>query len=250
MLVRLVKQLFPQRLREWLRASLHGQAHVPGPGHVRFGALRRLTPFSHNWGFDRGQPLDRYYIERFLAEHAKDVRGHALEIEHDMYTRRYGGDRVTKRDVLYVEAGHPRATIVADLTRADHIASNTFDVIIFTQTLPFIYDTRGVIATLYRILKPGGVVLATTPGVCHQISRHDMERWGDYWRFTSLAATRLFTEAFSSDLVHVRSYGNVLVAAGVLYGVVAEDLRAEELEYWDADYEVLIGVRAQKPNDG
>jgi hypothetical protein len=37
---------------------------------------------------------------------------------------------------------HPGATIVGDLTRADHIPSDSFDCVNLTQTLQFIYDVR------------------------------------------------------------------------------------------------------------
>ena len=50
---------------------------------VRFGSFRRLTPISRLWGSDRGLPIDRYYLERFLERHAGDVRGHVLEFYDD-----------------------------------------------------------------------------------------------------------------------------------------------------------------------
>jgi SAM-dependent methyltransferase len=214
---------------------------------VRFGSLRRLTPISRSFGFDRGQPIDRHFIENFLTRYATDIRGSVLEIANNTYTRRFGGDRVTKSDVLFVEEGNPRATIVADLSSKDHsIASETFDCIILTQTLQYIYDTRAAIQTLYRILKPGGVVLATFPGTS-MISRSDMERWGEYWRFTSLSARRLFEEAFPAKDVSVEVYGNVLAASAFLYGLVTGDLSKKELDHVDPDYEMLITVRAIKP---
>jgi SAM-dependent methyltransferase len=193
---------------------------------VRFGDLRRLKPISRVFGFDRGLCIDRYYIENFLAKHAEDIRGHVLEIGDDTYTRRFGGDRVARSDVLHVQEGNPKATIVADLTCADSIPSDTFDCIIFTQTLQFIYDVRAAIRHLYRILKPGGVLLATFPGIS-QISRYDMDRWGDYWRFTTLSARRLFEEVFPPGNVTVRAYGNVLAAVAFLHGLSAEELRRE-----------------------
>ena len=33
------------------------------------GTLRRLTPLSQHWGADRGTPMDRYYVRRFLDAH-------------------------------------------------------------------------------------------------------------------------------------------------------------------------------------
>src|SRR5262249_6056962 len=73
----------------------------PPIGRVRFGSFRRVTPISREFGFDRGLPVDRYYIEQFLSVHADDIRNRVLEIGDDTYMRRFGGSRVTKGDVLH-----------------------------------------------------------------------------------------------------------------------------------------------------
>jgi SAM-dependent methyltransferase len=223
-----------RRLRAW-----------PPVGSLRLGSLRRVTPLSRNYGFDRGTPVDRYYIDRFLTRHARDVRGRVLEVGDDEYTRRYGGDRVEAVDVLHVEEGNPQATIVADLTDAPAIPSERFDCVICTQTLLLIYDIPAAIGTLHRILRPGGVVLATVPGVS-RICREEADTWGDFWRFTSMSARRLFEEAFGEGAVEVEAYGNVLAAVGMLHGMAAEELGAAKLDARDRDYEVLIGVRAER----
>ena len=214
-------------------------------GRVRFGSLRRLTPVSDLFGYDRGQPIDRYYIEDFLGRHGGpggDIAGRVLEIGDDMYTRRFGAG-VTRSDVLHVEEGNPHATIVADLTRADHIESGSFDCIVCTQTLLLIYDVRAAIATLARVLRPGGVVLATVPGISRICGEIDF--WGDYWRFTRASARRLFEEAFPPGDVQVETYGNVLAAVAFLHGLAAHELKREELDLHDPNFEVLIGVRAR-----
>jgi SAM-dependent methyltransferase len=216
----------------------------PRVGEVDFGSLRRVKPISSDFGLDRGLlPIDRYYIETFLARHADDVGGHVLEIEDDFYTRRFGGSRVTHSDVLHVTAGNPRATIVADLTRADHIPANTFDCIILTQTLQFIYDASAAIGTLHRILKPGGVLLATFPGIS-QISQVWSSQW--YWCFTIPSAGRLFEAVFPAENIVVEAHGNVLVATALLQGLTADELLPEELDHHDLHYQVLITVRAVK----
>ena len=242
---RIARRTLPVLIRRWLWAQWRGQQYCPPVGRVRFGSLRRLTPISRAFGFDRGLPIDRYYVECFLSRYADDIRGRVLEIGDDSYTRTFGGNRVTTRDVLHVVEGNPQATIVADLTCADHIPSDTFDCMILTQTLHLIYDVRAALKTLYRVLKPGGVVLATFPGIS-QIS-HD--EWGAYWcwGFTRLSARRLFEETFPAANVRVEAHGNVLVAMAFLHGLATEELRREELDHADADYEVLITVRAVKP---
>jgi SAM-dependent methyltransferase len=233
----------------------HGAGHapegtrpVPPPGRVRFGDFRRLSPIDDYWGFGRGTPVDRYYVERFLAEHAGDVRGRVLEVGDDAYTRRFGGERVTHRDVLHVKEGAPEATVVADLARADHVPSDAFDCVVLTQTLHLIYDMRAALATLRRILKPGGVVLATAPG----ISQIDREEWGEswYWSLSSRSARLLFEEAFPPADVRVRAHGNVLAAVAFLYGLACDELRPDELDFEDPAFELVITVRAAKPAAG
>src|SRR5450759_3773496 len=45
-------------------------------GHpARLGVRHRTSPFSEVHGFDRGTPVDRYYIERFLDQHREDIHG-------------------------------------------------------------------------------------------------------------------------------------------------------------------------------
>jgi glycosyltransferase involved in cell wall biosynthesis len=245
-LMLMARHSLPAPIRHWLSAQWKRGGYCQPGGRVRFGSLRRITPISQEFGFDRGLPIDRYYIERFLSTYAADIRGHVLEIGDDLYTRRFGGQRVTRRDVLHVSEHNVHTTIVADLTCADHIASNTFECVVLTQTLQFIYDSRAALKTLYRILKPGGVVLGTVPGIS-QISRYDMERWGHYWSFTTLSTRRLLEEVFSAGNVNVGAYGNVLAATAFLHGLATQELKQKELDYRDPDYEVVITFRAMKP---
>lgn len=220
-------------------------ARVPPLGEVRFGALRRVTPISRNWGLDRGRPVDRYYIENFLAAHSEDVRGRVLEIGDNSYTRQFGAGRVARSDVLHVSDGNPVATMVADLACAPQIPTNSFDCIIITQTLQLIYDVRAAIQTLYRILAPGGVLLATFPG----ISQTGDQEWGNhwYWAFTTLSARRLFEEVFSAADLKVAGFGNVLSATSFLQGLATEELTRAELDHHEPGYDVTVTVRALKP---
>jgi glycosyltransferase involved in cell wall biosynthesis/SAM-dependent methyltransferase len=241
----IARQSLPRPIRRWLSAQWKGDGYCPPVGWVRFGSLRRVMPISQEFGYDRGLPIDRYYIERFLSAHAADIRGCVLEIGDNTYTRQFGGDRVTRSDVLHIMENNPHTTIVADLTCANHIPSDTFDCVILTQTLQFIYDSRAALQTLYRILKPGGVLLATVPAIS-QISRYDMEQWGHYWSFTTLSIRRLLEEAFPVAKFKVEAYGNVLAAISFLHGLATHELKQKELDHRDLDYEVVITIRAVK----
>lgn len=228
-----------------VRDALRRLMRWPPAMAIRFGSLRRLAPVSRLFGFDRGLPIDRFYIERFLAAHATDIRGVALEVGDDRYVRRFGGDRVTRVHVTRIEPDPDRTILRADFEHADSLPPDTFDCIVLTQTLQFIFDVRAAVRTLHRALKPGGVVLATVPGIS-QISRFDMDRWGEHWRFTTLSARRIFEEAFDPSNVAVEAAGNVLAATAFLQGLAADELRREELNHVDDDYQLLITIRGAK----
>jgi SAM-dependent methyltransferase len=197
-----------------------------------FGELRTIEPITRSFGLERGTPIDRFYIERFLQEHAADIRGSVLEVGDPGYTERFGGDRVEHSEVLHATPGNPRATLVADLTDAPELPSGAFDCFVCTQTLTYVWPLRGAIRTVHRILKPGGVVLATLPGIS-QLSPRDNELYGEFWRVTALAARRLFAATFGEANVETAGHGNVLAAAAFLYGVAQEDLEPAELEHAD-----------------
>lgn len=244
------RHTLPRSARRWIRsryANYRKGLASPRIGKIDFGELRTLTPISEVFGGDRGAPLDRYYIEKFLTANEGYIKGHVLEIGDNHSTRQHGGDRVTKSDVLHVEPGNPQATIVADLTKADGIPSNTFDCIILTHTLQMIYDQRSAIRHLHRILKPGGVLLVSTHGLSKIGRRKEKDTWSVYWRMTVDSAEKLFSEYFPPERIDVQGHGNVLAAISFLYGLAAEELKQEELDYNDPDYQVLITIRATKP---
>ncbi len=256
----LLAPYLPQRLRTWIR--IHARRTWPPVGMVRFGSLRRLQPIDKLFGYSRGTPIDRFYIERYLDAHSGvpgyvlgDIRGSVLEVGDDKYTKRFGtfapeGEKhgpesgyVTSNDVLHGDASNPKATIVGDLATGEGLPSEAYDCVICAQTLPVIYDVHGAIKNLHRTLKPGGVVLITVNGVC-RICRPDYELWGDYWRFTSLSMRRLLEEAFPPDSITVEAHGNVLTATAFMHGLAVEELKRAELELHDPDYEVSITARA------
>jgi SAM-dependent methyltransferase len=237
---RLVPASVRRRLRPLRAAYVDWRRRRP----VDLGALRRTTPIDPNWGFERGTPIDRVYVERFLAGHADDIRGRVLEIAAPDYTNRYGRG-VERVDILMAKEGNPEATIVGDLADAPHIPSDTFDCAIITQTLQFVYDVRAALATLHRILAPGGVLLATVPGIT-RISPPEDAEYGEWWHYTGRSARRLAEERFGEGNIEVETFGNVLSASGFLFGLAESDLTPSELDARDPLYEVIVAVRAVK----
>lgn len=204
--------------------------------------LKRLSPISSDFGFDRGTPIDRIYIEDFLRKNTEEIRGIACEIAEPTYIEKFGKN-ISNIEVFHFKKDR-NATIVGDLTKVESLPENVLDCFVCTQTLNFIYDVRSAVRGIHRMLKKDGVALVTVAGIC-QISRHDMNNWGDYWRFTDKSLQMLFEEVFQGEVI-VETYGNVLTATSFLHGISVEELNSEEIFFKDQDYQVVITVKAKK----
>jgi len=215
-----------------------------GRRRVDWGDLGRARAISPEWGFDRGNAVDRHYIDAFIEANAADIRGRVLEVCDDGYTQRFGGTRVAHRDILDVDPANPNATIVADLCALDPIPSGDYDCVILTQVLQLIFDLRAALGECFRILRPGGVLLVTLPCASKVCGEYGFD--SDFWRFTPASARRLFGEVFGPDSLTLQAYGNVLVTAAYLHGLALDEVRHDELEALDPNMPLLVSLRAQK----
>jgi SAM-dependent methyltransferase len=213
---------------------------------VDIADLARTSPVSDEFGFDRGTPIDRIYIEDFLRRNRPSITGRVLEIGDDTYSRRFGAEQIIRQDVLFVTAGNPAATIIGDLSQVGVLPLGAFDCLLITQTLHLIYDMRAAVREMYRALRPGGVALVTVPG----ITRIDRGRWSKewYWSLTEASARRLFGEVFGEKNVDVDTDGNVYAATLFLQGLAAEEADTDKLAEFDPCFPVTINIRAEKPS--
>ncbi len=205
-----------------------------------------VEPVSKSFGFDRGTPIDRYYIEKFLSNNSAYIQGVCMEIAERDYTIKFGGSKVSRAYVLHVENQCDELSIKGNLENGEGIPENFVDCFIVTQTLPFIYDVRQVAKNIIKVLKPGGVALITVPGIT-QISRYDMDRWGHFWSFTDLTVKRLFSELVPEENIDINTYGNVKVASSFLYGLCLEEISHEDLDHHDKNYQLIITAKITKP---
>ena len=202
-----------------------------------------VAPLSNLWGMDRGLPLHRYYLEEFLAEFSSDIRGACLEFESAVYATRFGGSHLAKIDILHIDHSNPDATLVGDLTRQNSLPTDAFDCIVCTHVLQLIFEVNKAVSEIYRMLKPGGVLLVAEPHVSMCGSEYN-----EIWRFTPEGLERLLAQAFGRGNVTVRPYGNSLTAAGEIRGLVSHEFTASELNHRDARFPVEVCARAVKPS--
>ncbi|MBC7912556.1 MAG: glycosyltransferase [Pyrinomonadaceae bacterium] len=220
------------------------KSFIPSPGNVYLGDLNRTTPFSTQFGYDRGGPVDRYYIENFLEQNKERIKGRVLEIGDNEYTLRFGEHRIQQSDILHVNERNQKATFIGDLSDAPVLPDDSFDCIILTQTLHLIYQHQKALATCYRVLKPGGILLLTVPGISHI----DQGEWKDIWlwSFTQSSISRMLAEVFSPNKIAIQTHGNVLIATAFLYGMGLPEFKKEQLDENDPHYQVIVTASAIK----
>ncbi|SCY09346.1 hypothetical protein SAMN02910292_00853 [Lachnospiraceae bacterium XBB2008] len=216
--------------------------------------LDSINPVSRIFGLDRGTPIDRYYIEHFLDTYKPSIEQlnrkagirdaiRFFEVGDNTYSKeiaQYYTNVQTELEILDYSAGQ-------DLTDIATLKKDYYDVFVCTQTLNFIYDIKEAILGAYYTIRNGGYLLATMAATITPISRYDMDRWGHYWGVTDLCAKNIFSEVFGEKNVTVITYGNALAATAFIQGIAVEDLESRELlDEVDKDYQVLLGIVAQK----
>jgi len=217
--------------------------------HWRGRQMRRLQPFGN--GRQRGQPVVRYYWDRFLEQHRADVHGNCLEIGSTHTICRFGMS-VARHDALDLTRHSTEISIVADLSRADHLPADTYDCFINPFTMHLIYDAEAALYHSVRMLKPGGVMLVNFPCVDYYFHRGlDMGTGRPlfvFWWFTPIQVDNLLRRVgLGAGDYRVSIDGNLFARVAYQMNMPAEELSRLELDHVDEGHPLLISVRAVKP---
>jgi hypothetical protein len=210
-------------------------------GMSAFADLPR-EPLSDCYGLDRGTPVDRRYIEAFVCARRDAIHGRVLEVQDNTYTTRFGADRVAESVVVDIDAGNPRATLIADLEQVGSLPRESYDCIILTQTLHLLRRPDRCIDNCFAALRARGVLLATAPSVSRVSPTYPH---GDFWRFTPAGITEVFTRHWPSDFT-VHAFGSLRTCVAFLLGEAQEDLPGAVLDYNDSRFPLTVAVDAQK----
>jgi SAM-dependent methyltransferase len=224
--------------------AVNGARRLFGMLAMRAGQIASPVPLSDDYGWRRGTPIDRFYIDEFLSAHASDIRGRVLEIGEDVYSRRFGGDRIRSQDILHVHPGNPAATIVGNISDPATLPAGRFDCIIMNQTLQLVFDLDAAIGNIRRALRPGAVALLTVCGITPICE----DEWRDsfYWMFTPRVLRKLLAAHFDEKKIEVRGFGNLYAATAFLHGAAVQEVNKRKLGMRVAgpEYSIVIGARA------
>lgn len=202
-----------------------------------------IQPCSRKMGWERGTPVDRVYIERFLQKHKDKICGTVVEIAEDTYSKQYGTN-LEKTVIFTADEKATGQVIVGDLQSGAGVQEGFADCFILTQTLPFIYDVKASCENIVKSLKQGGYALITVRGIS-MVSKYDEQRWGDYWGFTRQSLKKLF-DMSNVEIVDLVQYGNMKTAIGFMCGLAYEDLEKQDFAEDDELYPVLLGIVIRK----
>jgi hypothetical protein len=223
---------------------------LPLVRRLRCVQFRRMSPLRD--GRQHGIPIVRHYWEDFLVRHRDDIRGRALEVGTTETVRRLGGAAVARADGLDLAPHAPDVNVVADLTDADAVASDTYDCFVNQFTMHLIYDLESALYHSLRILKPGGTLLVNFPSVeyCFRDGL-DMGTGAPlfvFWQFTPLQVENLLRRAsLTRGDFELVLYGNLFTRVAYQLNLPAEELTRAELEHVDPGHPLLICARAVKP---
>lgn len=230
-----VKHLLGARLTTVARVLRRG-GELP-----QWGNLRRTEPFSDQFGFDRGTPIDRFYLERFLDAERAAIRGQVLEIQVSGYAKRFGGN-VTRIDTLDISP-HFSPTYHCDLADAGSVVPpNSYDCFLLPNTLSHLARLEEAMIQALRVVKPGGVILASAAGLI-RLTDGD----GDFWRLSGAGWRHVTERVWPGCAIDVRAHGNCLAVVAGLYGLAVEELSRDELELEDERFPMLITIKCVKP---
>jgi SAM-dependent methyltransferase len=186
--------------------------------------------------------VDRRYIGAFLEARRRAIRGRVVEVQDNTYTMRFGGDRVSVSVVVDIDAGNPRATLIADLENVGSLSRDSYDCIILTQTLHLLRRPDHCIDNCSRALRARGVLLATAPSVSRVSPTYPD---GDFWRFTPAGMAELFTRRWPGDFT-VHAFGSLRTCVAFLLGEAQEDLPDAVLDDHDPRFPLVVAVEALK----
>lgn len=210
----------------------------PAVNTIDWGDLRRKFPLCNLFGFTRGVPIDRYYLEKFISEIRLEVVGTVLEVGGVLVNRElYQFSNATEYLTLDVEA-RPGISKVGDIHNPATIEFESLDTVVIFNVLEHCYDPWLAVKNIYSWLKVGGKCFCMVP---NSQKIHDIP--ADYWRILPDGMKQIFQD-FPQQKLYV--YGNPMSVIANFLGISAGELSPKELDDFHPDYPSITCIVVTK----
>eukprot|EP00746_Dinoflagellata_sp_MGD_P030271 gnl/MRDRNA2_/MRDRNA2_17178_c0_seq1.p1 gnl/MRDRNA2_/MRDRNA2_17178_c0~~gnl/MRDRNA2_/MRDRNA2_17178_c0_seq1.p1 ORF type:complete len:328 (+),score=42.27 gnl/MRDRNA2_/MRDRNA2_17178_c0_seq1:179-1162(+) len=194
---------------------------------------------------------ERKWIDRFLAASTSALTpGRCLEFGDLTYTKLHLGSQCWhQHHTTFTGRSAPPAGMTATFeVDIDHgpgpIPWSSFDTIIATQVFEHVKDPSASASALFKVLKPGGVILWTAP--MSWIHHVYPGLYGDHWRFTEEGG-RLLLQGAGFEILSSECHGDSSTLALYAMGMGEAEMIDPETYSGDCNYAVHVGIRAKKP---
>lgn len=207
-------------------------------GTLNWGDLRRGKPFCNEFGFERGTPIDRYYLDKFISSIRHLVKGKVVEIGGALSNReQYGFENTSTYDAVDLLSS-PFVNICGDIHESNLLKPDYYDTILLFNVLEHCHTPQKVVDNIHNWLASSGYCLAIVPNA-QRIHNNP----GDYWRILPDGMKTLF-QNFAK--VQVTTYGSPTSLIASYMGIAAQELTHDELTEINPLYPVTTCLVAQK----
>lgn len=197
-----------------------------------------------------GKSIKRFYVDNYIYKNRRSIRGVVGEMEDRRYTELYGDTRRIRESYIiehYVDfPENERFGLDMDLSTGEGVIAEKFDCFICTQTLTYIINLEKAIDSLIKMLKQGGILLITFPGMLHRASAQELDAYKPLYGILPSAIHKLLTPYLDNIEYSMEVYGNVKCAVATLYGIPSDVFTEEEMLKKDEDYPLLVGMKIKK----
>ena len=155
----------------------------------------RKQRFHPHWFI--GPIVNDFYLTRkelfnFISKNAKEINGNVLDIGcgEKPYEELFNATSYIGVDIETTKEYHASSKVDIYYNGVDlPFESNTFDSIVCFEVLEHVFEPESMVKEMYRVLKPGGKIMLTTPFIWNE---HEVPF--DYGRYTYFGLNHLFTK--------------------------------------------------------
>lgn len=217
----------------------------------RFINPHNKIPLTRNFGFYRGTPIDRYFINKWIYDFLDEIDSgnklKGIEIGGFDYLKYNSKKYLANELVPKRELKKSKDSLCINLNEPinkDFKLKEKYDFVICTQVLHVLENDINGLRIIYKLLKKGGLIIGSTAGTINPISIYDYKRWGCYRGYSDQGLKSILEK--TGFECQIETFGNFALAYEILNGAVVEDIDQSLFKENDEIFQILHLFKAYK----